>query len=223
MADSFLDTFSPHNTLPEDLPADPFPLFQRWFDEARESGDQPNPNAMTLATVDADGTPSARIVLCKAIEADAGVVRFFTNYAGRKGRSLDNEPRAAVVFHWDHPDRQVRMEGRVTKSSAEVSDAYYASRAWESRLGAWASRQSEPLTSREQLLEQVVEAVSQLDVDIAGLMNGQEVDLPRPPHWGGFDLRAEAVELWLGGPGRVHDRARWERTGDGWSSTRLQP
>lgn len=220
--------------LPEPLPADPFGTLTRWFDEAQAAKNQPNPNAMTLATADADGRLSARVVLCKAIHPDPGRLVFYTNYTSRKGMALEANPRAAIVMHWDHADRQVRVEGPVTRSPAEESDAYFASRRWESRLGAWASDQSKPIASREALLEQVAEKAIELGVDLSKIVDGRgdELEIPRPPHWGGFRLWAERVELWCGGTGRVHDRAVWARElaadGDGfacgaWSATRLQP
>ena len=217
-------------TLPDHLPKSPLPLFRAWFDEAQERNLQPNPNAMTLATVDPDGHPSARIVLCKAIHDDCLV--FYTNYEGRKGRALAANPRAAVVFHWDQFDRQIRIEGPVTRSPAAESDAYFHSRRWESRLGAWSSDQSEPIGSREALINKVRHTADELGVDMAAAVGGQPIEIDRPAHWGGFRLWFERVELWCGGIGRVHDRAGWTRTlkadgegfrGGSWSGTRLQP
>ena len=219
-------------TLPDRLPKSPVPIFHAWFDEAQQRKTQPNPNAMTLATIDPDGKPSARIVLCKGIEEDPGYLVFYTNYQGRKGRALDANPRAAVVFHWDHFDRQVRIEGPVTRSPESESDAYYHSRRWESRVGAWASDQSEPIESREALLNKVRHTAERLGVDLAGAVGGQPIEIDRPPHWGGYRLWFERVELWCGGIGRVHDRAGWSRSltpaGAGfrpgaWDGTRLQP
>ena len=217
--------------LGDPLPADPLSIWKAWFDEAREKKIQPNPNAMTLATIDPDGSPSARIVLCKGmnLEPDAGYIVFYTNYDGRKGNALAANPRAALVFHWDDLDKQVRIEGPVVKSPAAESDAYYASRPLESRLGAWASRQSQPIESRDKLLEQVVEVMQRFSVDV---FSDAPPPIPRPPFWGGFRVWAQAVEVWLGGPGRLHDRARWTRaltqkdggfTPGPWSATRLQP
>ncbi|MEM7754128.1 MAG: pyridoxamine 5'-phosphate oxidase [Planctomycetota bacterium] len=220
--------------LPDPLPAEPFTLFRAWFDEAEAAKNQPNPNAMTLATVDADGRPSARIVLCKGIESEPGCVIFYTNYQSRKGRALEANPAAALIFHWDHPDRQVRIEGVVERTTPAESDAYYNSRRWESRIGAWASDQSQPVESRERLLEQVSEKVMELDLDLAKLADGKgdELEIPRPAHWGGFRVWVDRMELWSGGTGRVHDRAAWTRkreVKDGavawgaWDATRLQP
>ena len=215
--------------LPDLLPADPFALFADWFAEAASGRVQPNPDAMVVATVDADGRPSARVVLCKHLVATPGYVVFFTNYQSRKGQALSATPRAAAVFHWDGLSRQVRIEGPVVRSPAAESDAYFATRPVASRLGAWASRQSEPLSSRAALADQVVTAARRFGI-APGATSG---DVPRPPHWGGFRLWPDALELWVEGPGRVHDRARWTRTlaPDGesgyrcgaWSGTRLNP
>jgi pyridoxamine 5'-phosphate oxidase len=215
--------------LPEPLPADPFALFAEWFAAANEQRVQPNPDAMVVATVDADGHPSARVVLCKQLIASPGYVVFFTNYQSRKGRALGATGRAAAVFHWDAFSRQVRLEGPVLRSPADESDAYFASRPVASRLGAWASRQSEPLASRAALVDQVAAAAERFKVRA----DATEGDVPRPPHWGGFRLWPEAIELWVEGPGRVHDRARWTRKLDPkdavsfaagpWSGTRLNP
>lgn len=220
--------------LPEPLPADPMPLVARWYDEARAAKNQPNTNAMTLATVDPDGSVSARIVLCKDLNTAEGRLTFYTNRRGRKGRALEANPRAAVVFHWDHTDRQVRIEGPVTHATDEESDAYFATRPWESKVGAWASDQSEPISSRAELLAKVEAKVREFGLDPAALTPGdRSVQIPRPPHWGGYRLWAERVEVWLGGPGRVHDRAVWRRSividasglpnSGEWSAQRLQP
>lgn len=209
--------------LPEPLPASPLTLFTGWFREARARALQPNPDAMVLATVGDDNAPSARVVLCKRIDDDAGCIVFFTNYQSRKGRELAAHPRAAAVMHWDSMHRQVRIEGPVIRSPAAESDDYFASRALPSRIGAWASDQSQPLASREALASRVEAASSKFG----------EGNVPRPPHWGGHRLWIESIELWVEGPGRVHDRARWTRTltqrdefsfhGGPWQATRLYP
>lgn len=223
--------------LPDPLPESPMPLARQWLDEAVASAHQPNPTAMTLATIGPDGVPGARIVLCRDLRVEDGCAVFYTNYDGDKGQALEANPIAALCFHWDHTERQVRLTGPVTRSPAAESDAYFATRAWESRLGAWASRQSRPLESRQQLLEQVVDAITTLKLDVGALMTrGREVVIPRPPHWGGYRVWASSVELWVGGKGRLHDRARWTRPlaretttegevyrGGAWSGTRLQP
>lgn len=226
-------------SLPEPLPASPIALFHSWFDQAQHAKDQPNPNAMTLATIDPDGRPSARIVLCKHLHTDqAGreCVVFFTNLHGRKGRAIKANPRVSLVFHWDHTDRQVRVEGPVSASPEAESDAYFNSRRWESRVGAWASDQSEPIESRKALLSKVESVVERYDVDIEAAERREPVHIPRPPYWGGTRVWFERVELWCGATGRVHDRAEWTRdltpatvdgvpgyTGGPWSSTRVQP
>jgi pyridoxamine 5'-phosphate oxidase len=214
--------------LPDPLPADPLPMFATWFSDARARNVQPNPDAMVLATVGDNGAPSARVVLCKRLVADQGFVVFFTNYDSRKGRELTTHPRAATVFHWDTMHRQVRLEGPILRSPAPESDQYFASRAFESRVGAWASAQSEPLAARTELVDQVREVRERL-----GLLQTTEGEVPRPPHWGGFRLWIDTIELWSEGAGRIHDRARWQRTltkkdefsfsGGAWTGTRLNP
>jgi pyridoxamine 5'-phosphate oxidase len=219
--------------LPEPLPSDPFPLFLAWFEEAAAARTQPNPNSFTLATIDADGRPSARIVLCKAVDVVGGSISFFTNYTSRKSRALVAHPWAAAVFHWDTLGKQARLEGPVARVSERESDVYFASRPWQSRIGSWASQQSEPIGSRQALIDKVHAAMRRFGLDPANPpADGARVDIPRPPHWGGWRMVAARVELWVSGVGRVHDRAVWERpveTGGpgprtmGWSETRLQP
>ena len=216
-----LDTKS-LEALPAVLPADPMPLVASWFKAACDAVVQPNPDAMVVATATPDGRPSARVVLLRHLIADPGYVVFFTNYRGRKGRELSSNPRAAAVLYWDTLGRQVRLEGPVLPSPAAESDAYFATRGLDSRIGAWASLQSQPLDSRRTLLERAAEVQARFAVDV-----------PRPPHWGGYRLWPEAVELWVEGEHRMHDRARWERSlapGDGtsfragaWHGTRLYP
>jgi len=222
--------------LPEDLPAAPFALFQQWYDQAWAERRTPNANAMSLATIDPDGAPSNRIVLCKGIEPDPGRIVFHTNYTGAKGRAIAANPVVAACFHWDVYDRQVRMVGPVTKLTDAESDAYYQTRHWTRRVGAWASDQSEPIGSRDEMIAKVDGAIDKLGLDVMALMasdeGGPPVEIPRPPHWGGFRIWPRSVELWSGGEGRVHDRAVWTRdvtpSGGsfecgGWSATRLQP
>jgi pyridoxamine 5'-phosphate oxidase len=232
-----LDHFTHDRPLPDPLPADPVPLFKAWFDEAVAIKKQPNPNCMYLATATAEGLPSVRTVLCKGIDTAGGSIEFYTNYTSRKAGELETAWRAAVLFHWDHADRQVRIEGPVVRTTAEESDAYFKSRHWQSRLGAWASDQSKPIASRGELLSKVGKAAAQhimgsMGLEALGLLAGRDVTIPRPPHWGGYRLWAESIELWQGGSGRVHDRARWNRplspsgtafTPGPWSATRLQP
>ena len=213
----------PEQSLPDALPAEPLGTVKSWLAEATRRGHEPNPNAMVLATCDGQGHPSARIVLCKDIDAESGTLRFFTNYQSRKGQQLQANPNAALVMHWDHLYRQVRVEGLVLKASAADSDSYFASRSRDSQLGAHASAQSQPVGSRAALR-------AQLDAVIARFP--PNVLVPRPAHWGGYVLWAHTVELWVEGAARLHDRARWTRTvkaGEGtphcgnWTATRLQP
>jgi len=217
-------------TLPDPLPADPIPLLTDWYEHARRERVQPNPDAVALATADEAGRPSVRIVLCKAIEPD-GSFLFYTNYESRKARDLAANPRAAMAFHWDALERQARVEGPVEKTTEAESDAYFATRSWPSRVGAWASRQSRPLDARQTLLQRVFETMREHGLDPARPPPPDaEVHIPRPPNWGGYRLRALAVELWVGGAARVHDRARWSRedaaspaAASGWRAERLEP
>lgn len=219
--------------LPDPLPADPLPTFARWFREAHEKKVQANPNAMTVATADAQGNVQARILLCKGLDERDGFVVFYTNYDSRKGDAIAQNPRGAIVFHWDALDRQVRLEGPIVRSPSEESDAYYASRPWESRVGAWASLQSRPVASREQLIANVRTAMARLGLPPEGPGPGVKVEIPRPPNWGGYRLFARRVELWVAGTGRIHDRGVWERdleprgahafAGGPWRALRLQP
>jgi pyridoxamine 5'-phosphate oxidase len=214
-------------TLPDPLPENPLTVAAEWLAQARTDSKQPNPNSMVLATVDADGQPSARVVLCKEISADAGYILFYTNYQSRKGRELADNPRAAVVFHWDHRHRQVRAEGRVEPLPDAENDAYFRTRPWQSRLGAWASRQSEPISQRKDLAAAVASAARRFGIAYDGPGTPEPaqigVEVPRPPSWGGFRLYADAVELWVQGEYRIHDRARWTKSSATWSVTRLQP
>ena len=225
------DVFELGEGLPDELPADPMPTLNAWMGEATAGGQVPNPNAMTLATVGENGRPSARIVLCKAIVPDPGYVVFYTNARSRKGREIEANPRVALTFHWDHAGRQARVEGRAVRSPDAESDAYFASRHWASRLGAHASEQSQPIESRAAMLEKVAQRVIDLDLDLGAMLEGRDVQIPRPAHWHGFRVWADRVELWCGGSGRIHDRAVWTREiGDGdeprtglWDASRLQP
>jgi len=220
--------------LPEPLPPDPFILVDRWMAEAwRQENPPPNPNAMILATSDAAGRASARVVLCKQIVADPGYLVFYTNYLSSKGRQLTQNPRAAAVIYWDSLHRQVRVEGSVAQAPAADSDAYFASRPWQSRVGAWASQQSQPIGSRAAMGEAVRATAASLHAPPPELEQDLDINIPRPPHWGGYRLWAESLELWVEGDARLHDRARWTRVltprADGgfdvgpWAVTRLQP
>ena len=214
------------NDLHDSLPANPVAVLGEWLSEARARRDTPNSNAMSLSTVAhqrGEILPASRIVLCKHVDTDNGFVVFYTNYDSRKGREMAQNPVAAAVFHWDSWGRQARIEGRIVRSPAEESDAYFFSRPRGSQLSAWASDQSEPISSRKALEEQL-EAVEKRFAD---------QPVPRPPHWGGYRLWISAIELWMEGEHRLHDRARWVRTvaidddgrphPDAWSAVRLQP
>lgn len=223
--------------LPGALPADPMRWAKAWLDEAVAGAVQRNPNSMTAVTVDDEGRPTGRVVLCKSFVPDPGYVVFYTNYKSDKVRHLDANDNIALVFHWDVFGRQVRIEGRAVRSPAEESDAYFATRDWPSQLGAWGSDQSAPLESRSALIAQVTRRAMRLGVHAVGSLKSIAVrDRPvilRPPHWGGIRVWARRVELWLEGADRIHDRARWEReltkgadggfTAGAWSGTRLQP
>lgn len=199
------------------LPPEPVPIVKRWLEEAFEDRSRESPHAVALATVDADGRPSVRMVLCDSIDPERGAFTFYTNRASRKGRALEHEPRAGMAFHW--PGRQARVEGRVEWAADAVSDAYFARRPLEARLGAWASQQSEPVGSRAELVAAVEAAAERF-----GARHEQDI-VPRPPHWGGIILVAESIELWVSRLGRIHDRALWRRDqpGEAWKITRLQP
>ena len=189
--------------------ADPLQQFQQWFDQAIE-GQLPEPNAMTLATVGENGRPSTRVVLIKGVDA-RGVV-WYTNYESRKGRELAGRPYAALQFHWVELERVVRIEGPVEKVSDEESDAYYASRPLDSRLGAWASPQSQVIASRAVLVTAAAAAAAR-----------HLLHPPRPPHWGGYRLRPEAWEFWQGRKSRLHDRLRYRQAAGAWVRERLAP
>ena len=189
--------------------ADPVEQFARWFGDA-ERAEIVEPNAMTLATATPDGVPSARIVLLRGADATGFV--FFTDYRSAKGRELERNPRAALVFLWKEVERQVRITGRVARTPAEESSLYYASRPLGSRLGAWASVQSAVLPDRAPL---------ELAVREAEVRFGTSP--PRPGYWGGFRLVPDAVEFWQGRPSRLHDRLRYCRSGSAWTIERLSP
>jgi pyridoxamine 5'-phosphate oxidase len=189
---------------------DPFALFADWFVEAQKS-EINDPEAMSLATVDADGLPDVRMVLCKQLDAE-GVV-FYSNVESAKGRELAVAPRAAVLFHWKSLRRQARFRGAVTQVSDAEADAYFHSRPRRSQVGAWASQQSRPLESRARL--------EALVADYEGKFGDGEI--PRPDYWRGFRLTPVEIEFWSDGAFRLHDRVRFTRQGGGWRRQRLFP
>lgn len=193
-----------------DVDPNPFQQFQHWFDQAI-SAELPEPNAMTLATATKDGIPAARIVLLKAVD-DRGFT-FFTNYNSNKGKELEANPQAALVFLWTELERQVRIVGTVEKVSAEESDSYFFSRPHNSRLGAWASEQSEIIPDRD-VLEQKLAALK---------VEYENREVPRPPHWGGFRVIPHEIEFWQGRSSRLHDRLLYRRNGEDWTIERMSP
>jgi pyridoxamine 5'-phosphate oxidase len=194
-----------------DMAPDPIAQFRQWYDRA-VAADLPLPNAMTLATVAADGTPAARMVLLKDFD-ERGFV-FYTNYESQKGRDLEANPRASLVFYWVTLDRQVRINGAVSKVSREESEEYFSTRPLDSRLSAWASKQSRVIPSREALET----AMRELEEKY------KDVDVPIPPYWGGYRLAPDMLEFWQNRPGRLHDRFRYRlHPGGVWLLERLSP
>jgi pyridoxamine 5'-phosphate oxidase len=193
----------------EHAEADALKQFARWWNEAAASA-LPESNAMTLATADEAGRPSARVVLLKDYGVDGFV--FYTNYQSRKGRELAANPHAALLFFWPELERQIRIEGTVERVAASESDTYFRSRPLASRVGAWASPQSEPIPSKAWLMARAAEM---------GLRHGLHPE--RPPHWGGYRLRPIAMEFWQGRPSRLHDRLRYTQSAAGWQRERLAP
>lgn len=190
---------------------DPFQIAGRWLAEAEKT--EPNdPNAIALATVDPDGMPNARMVLLKEIEPDAFV--FYTNYHSAKAKELDASGNAAFVMHWKSLRRQIRVRGTIVKEDGPKADAYYASRSLKSRLGAWASQQSQPLSSRAALMAEVAKITAKLGSNP-----------PRPEFWGGYRLTPVEIEFWADGAFRLHDRFRWRRRSpeENWEVQRLNP
>jgi pyridoxamine 5'-phosphate oxidase len=193
-----------------DLDLEPIAQFRAWFADA-DAADVPLANAIALATADADGTPSVRHVLLRGITDDGFV--FFTNHGSRKGRELAENPRGAFTLLWRELDRQISVRGAVRHLADADSDAYFADRPREAQIGAWASRQSEPLRDRDELEERLRGATSRFDGE----------DVPRPPFWGGYLLLPETVEFWQGRRFRLHDRFRYTRDGEAWRLERLSP
>lgn len=194
-----------------DATDDPFPLFDRWFEEARDAGLYLH-EAMNLATASADGVPSSRQVLLKEWGPDQGFV-FYTNYDSRKAAELDTNPRAALLFHWATLHRQIRIEGRAERVGHEQSEAYHTTRARGSQIAAWASKQSAEIPGRAALERQFRER----EEEFAGR------DVPLPPFWGGYRLIPERIEFWQGRANRMHDRLLYRAVRDGWEVVRLSP
>jgi len=213
--------------LPDLLPDNPLNIFAEWLREERDAGRKPNPDSMALATHRANGQPTVRTVLCKEVVSDPGYLVFYTNYQSPKALDIETESRVAAVFHWDNSGRQVRVEGVAVQSPLSESDEYFGSRDRDSQIGAWASRQSQAIETRQQLLEQFESVATQYSDASA-----ESSTIPRPPHWGGYRLWITTVELWVSAEARLHDRATWSRNlqhhADGfvagsWASTRIQP
>lgn len=195
----------------QDVDANPIKQFEKWFQQALASGIE-EPNAMTFATSTTDGKPSARTVLLKGIKENGFV--FFTNYESKKGKQINDNPFACLVFFWKELERQVRIEGEIKKITDEESDEYFASRPLESRIGAWSSPQSKVIESREVLEKNVAYFTNKY----------QSQNIPRPPRWGGYILVPSLIEFWQGGPGRLHDRLQYsiDKT-NSWIIQRLAP
>lgn len=197
--------------MEDQVPKEPILLFQQWFDDA-QAAKIPEPNAMTLATVNHEGQPSARIVLLKGF-SEAGFV-FYTNYESQKGKEIASNPVVSLVFLWKEIERQVRVEGSAIQLSEEASTAYYHSRPKGSQIGAWASAQSEVISSRA-ILEEEQERLAAQYKDVN--------QLPKPPHWGGYIIQPRMIEFWQGRSSRLHDRLRYVLAADKWKLDRLAP
>jgi len=193
--------------------AEPMSLVKQWLDEALVARDRPNANSMTLATVGRSGRPSARIVLLKALDVEQGFAVFFTNYRSRKAMEIGENPWAAAVMHWDRMGRQLRLEGPIVRSPAEESDAYFATRPWRSQINAWASHQSAPIDDPQRLEQSARQLATEFGLpDPFESAEAQpDATVPRPEFWGGYRLWLGAVEFWVSGRDRFHERARFDR------------
>ena len=223
--------------LPDELPADPMHWADAWIKEATATAVQRNPTSMTLVTVDAASSPSARVVLCKEFVPDPGYLVFHTNYNSRKVKELEQCANVAAVFHWDALGRQIRIEGIAVRSPEAESDAYFKTREWGSQLGAWGSDQSDELESREAMMQQLRRRAASIGLSVAddlqSLTSTEPPRIDRPAHWGGIRIWASAIELWIEGRDRIHDRGEWKRdlsrsseynfTATPWVGRRLQP
>lgn len=210
------------------LPVDPLPILADWQRDAFDQGLQSNPHAIALATVEPDGAPAVRMVLCKRIDVELGEVIFYTDRRSRKGCALANHPRAAAVFYWGPQNRQARVTGEVRFVDDSEADAYFATRPSDSQLGAWASEQSHPIDSRRDLERRLSAEAKRFGIKPG---NSPCAELPRPPHWVGYAIQLDRIELWVSRPGRIHDRVVWKRPARAsraearcpWTSQRLQP
>ncbi len=203
--------FASHKLEDHSITSDPLSLFEQWMSEAVKA-EVAEPNAMVLSTVSADGIPSSRIVLMRDYSSDGFV--FFTNYNSRKGQNIQANDHACLLFFWPDLERQIRITGKIKKTSEKVSDEYFMSRPRESRIGAWTSAQSSRISSRDELEQRYAELEKSF----------QEKDITRPPHWGGYVLAPVEIEFWQGRPSRLHDRILFEKeSNDEWKVSRLAP
>ena len=215
-------------------PDDPLPILRQWLALAAELTDRPNPHSMVLSTTGIEGRPDARVVLLKRFDHRKGYLVFYTNYGSAKGRQLAARAEACAVFHWDRLGRQARIRGPVVASPDEESDAYFATRSWQSQLAAWSSEQSRPVSSRAALNARMNETAARFGGDGENwTAEPPPGAVSRPPFWGGYRLFARAVELWAQGDARLHDRILWSRDLESaggsecragpWNASRLQP